>query len=254
MYNFPKGYQIGWEIELMKKLPCIFVILVMALIGCAPRLVRNPVVISKEILLIDKNFNDAAEPWCSPQSDDLSDIFCQDGELHLIDKGNVGVSKLENGDYVNFKLQLQIRLVGANGAYGILFRRSVSPPNMAYVFEIHPDGKDRLFLAGQNQTNSVVIPWTESPAIQQGGVANLLGVTAQGNCLTLLVNGSTLTSFTEGHFYADKGRLQGLNQNSYIYGEIGPVALEGGHVVVHQTRLWDLPGVRVPLDQCPVGG
>jgi len=238
----------------MKKLPCIMAILVVALSGCAPRLIRNPVATPKEILLVDKNFNDPTEPWCGRQSDALSDIYCQAGELHLIDKGDVGVSKLENGDYVNFKLQVQMRLVGSNGAYGILFRRSVSPPNMAYVFEIHPDGKYQLLLVGQNQTNSVVIPWTESPAIQQGGVTNLLGVTAQGECLTLLVNGSQLTSFTESYFYAGKGLLRGLTQNSYIYGEVGPVVLEGGHAVVHQARLWDLPGVRAPLDQCSVGG
>lgn len=221
----------------MKKLLLLSIIIVMASVSCqsqqsraaAPTPVGNPV--------IDKNFKGLAEPWCEPGSYDFGDFYCQGGEFNLVAKGMGNIATTNVGNYTNFILQVQMRLIGEKGAYGVVFRGNNTPA--FYIFEIHPDGKFQLIIWGQSPNNTILIPWTESAAIKQGGATNLLEVIAQGTCLALFVN--------------DK-QLAGATDNTFIQGVVGPVALEEGHAAVSTTKVWELPAAGKPLNLCTSNG
>jgi hypothetical protein len=224
---------MGGRIYKMKKLLLLSISIVMASVSCqsqqspaaAPTPVGNPV--------IDKNFKIPSEPWCGPDSFDFGDFYCQDGEFHLVNKGSASIATSNSGDYMNFILQVQMRLIGEKGAYGVVFRGNNTPA--FYVFEIHPDGKFQLIIWGQSPNGTILIPWTESAAIKQGGATNLLEVIAQGTCLALFVNNTQLAGFTD---------------NTFIEGVVGPVALEDGHAAVRTTKVWELPVAGKPLNLC----
>jgi len=221
----------------MKKLLLLSIVIIIALISCQPR--QSPSVAPTPVgnPVIDKNFKDSAEPWCEPGSYDFGDFYCQGGELHLVNKGSGNIATENVGNYMNFILQVQMRLIGEKGDYGVVFRGSATPA--FYVFMIHPDGKFQLIIWGQSPNNTILIPWTESSAIKQGGATNLLEVIAQGTCLALFVNNKQLAGFTD---------------NTFIEGVVGPVSLEEGHAAVSTTKVWELPAAGALLNLCTSKG
>jgi len=186
-------------------------------------------------LIIDQNYQDPEEPWCERRSNNFGDFYCQGGEFNLVAKGTGNIATNNAGNYTNFILQVRMRLIGDQGAYGVAFRGDNE--RGFYVFEIHPDGEFQLVIWehnsqrfhlvkwGQSPRSSILIPWTKSPAIKQGGETNLLQVIAQGTCLTLFVNDQQLI--------AD-------NDDTFLAGVVGPVALEEGHGAVSMMKVWEL--------------
>jgi hypothetical protein len=214
----------------MKKLILLSISMVIALVGCQS--MQSPTVVSATALptpsvmpvpVVNKNFKDPAEPWCKPASYDFGDFYCVGGELNLVAKGT-GIATYNDGNYKDFILQVQMRLIGAKGAYGVVFRGNNDNPAF-YVFEIHPDGKFQLTTWTQTGNNRVLIPWTESAVINKGEATNILEVSTQGAGLTLSANGKQLASITD---------------NTFTTGTAGPVALEEGHAAVSMMKVWEL--------------
>ena len=245
----------------MKKMLGLLIVLMMACVGCQSQLppsaapvpdqpmpaaapgISAPVapaampIPEEGIMVMDKDFNpygvpmaldkgleNSFEKWCDPASFEFGDFYCQGGKLQLVAKGIGNVATNQDGDFKNFILQAQMRLIGAKGAYGLAFRGNDTPA--FYVFEIHPDGHFQLIQWSQAKEAIALIPWTASAAIHPGGNTNLLEVKAEGARLTLFANSTQLAS---------------VSDDTFKEGGAGPIALEEGHAAVATMKVWKLP-------------
>jgi hypothetical protein len=177
-------------------------------------------------LAFDRDFEDPSEPWCAESHYAFGDFFCQEGELHLVARGEGNIATFSAGDFQDFILQADMRSVTGDGAYGVVFR-GTSQPATFYIFQLNPGGQYQLIEWSQDlEQNRILIPWTASDAIRRDQNPNELKVVAQGPQITLYVNDQELASLT------DEG-LAG--------GEVGPVATQQGHAAVSDIKAWKLP-------------
>ncbi len=177
-------------------------------------------------LVFDQEFKDASQPGCEESHYVFGDFFCQDGELHLVAKGEGNIATSSAGDFKDFVLQARMRSVIKDGAYGLVFRGQPQPPTF-YIFQVNPAGQYQLIQwsldLGQNRE---LIPWTASDAIHRDQDTNELKVVAQGSQITLYANGVELAR---------------LSDDSLTSGEVGPVATQKGHAAVSSIKAWKLP-------------
>ena len=177
-------------------------------------------------LVFDRDFKDPSEPWCAESHYVFGDFYCQDGELHLVAKGEGNIATSSVGDFKDFILQARMRSVIKDGAYGLVFRGQPQPPTF-YIFQINPAGQYQLIQWSQaSEQNRELIPWTASDAIRKDQEPNELKVVAQGSQITL---------------YANQVELASLTDDSLISGEVGPVATQKGHAAVSSIKAWKLP-------------
>jgi hypothetical protein len=177
-------------------------------------------------LVFDREFKDATAPWCAESHYVFGDFFCQDGEYHLVAKGEGNIATSSDGNFKDFILQARMRSVEKDGAYGLVFR-GTSQPATFYIFQLRPAGEYQLIKWSQIQgQNGELIPWTASDAIRKDQNPNELKVVAQGPQITLYVNDEKLASFTD---------------DSLTGGEVGPVATQNGHAAVSYLKAWQLP-------------
>jgi hypothetical protein len=111
------------------------------------------------------------------------------------------------------------RLGGASThAFGIAFRHA-SPMNY-YFFGI--DGRGRFTLTVViNDVSHTVIPFTQSAAIHAGtNVTNQLQVIAQGQIVTLLVNGTPVGQATLSTFASGGIGLRGINAGEVRFAQL----------------------------------
>jgi hypothetical protein len=178
------------------------------------------------VLISDREFKNSSESWCEKGTYEFGDFYCQDGELHLVAKGEGNIATLYDGDFKNFILLTQMRSIGNTGVYGVVFRGKHSPPTF-YIFQLNLAGQYQLIKWSQTQDqNDILIPWTTSDAIKKDQATNELKVLAQESQITLYVNNQQLASI------ADKSLTNGV---------AGPVAAEQGHVAVSFVKVWELP-------------
>src|SRR6185312_10857196 len=86
-----------------------------------------------------------------------------------------------------------------NNGYG-LFIRGASNQNSQlatyYRFSLYGDGTYAIFKgfigADGNSTSTMLVDYTNSPAIQKSGGLNHIMITAKGSSMTLMVNGQVL--------------------------------------------------------------
>ena len=223
----------------MKKIfPFLLTILLFAMGGCqtspTPTSIISPTITPiitptpVEKLVFEKEFKDPAEPWCEGGSYDFGDFYCQDGEYHLVAKGEGNIATMNDGDFKNFILQAQMHSIENVGGYGVVFRGQNNSPATFYIFQISPhNGQYQLIKWSQREDqNGVLIPWTDSDAIKKSLETNELKVLGQGSQITLYINGEQLATITD---------------DSFTHGTVGPVVTGQGHAALIYLKVWELP-------------
>lgn len=218
----------------MKHLWLIIVFaLLFAIAGCQQRLTEAHVFAPSgepdhEVDFSHLDFSYPAGNWCMVWSEAWGEYYCQDGELHLVNRaenssgqritpmGGVDVNR-------NFQAETTIRSVSQSGAYGLEFRGPVGEL-CCYIFQVRPTGDFQFFIAAPVDIS--LVPWTHSEAIRQGGAANVLQIRAQDNHFTLYANGKQLIS---------------VEDDTLSDGSLGVVATENGHAAISSLKVWKLP-------------
>jgi hypothetical protein len=182
------------------------------------------------VLALNKDFSDLiAEPWCQKNSQPFGDFYCQDGEFHLVNKELIGsiATYWTDARFDNAIIQAQMRLIGESGSYGIVFGvvKEQNSPKKFYIFQVNPSGQFRLITFPKSE-KSVLISWTDSTAIKKGQTLNELEVITREKQITLIANSEQIATITD---------------DSFVGGQVGPVALEQGHVAVSVFKVWETP-------------
>jgi hypothetical protein len=114
----------------------------------------------------------------------------------------------------------------ANNAYGVICRGSPSKNGDGYYFMISGDGNYTL-RRGSTDRVRALIPWTYSPAIQQGRSINRIRVICIDDYLALYVNGEFVAETRDNYF-------------SQGYAGLTAAVPEGGDVDVtfDNLRIW----------------
>lgn len=147
------------------------------------------------------DFSDRSSGWGEYDSDTYMRYYSQ-GEYHMVQKGeDMSDRALLGNDAENFITEVKARLDSGplTGQYGILFRFS---DDNYYLFGINGRG---WFTVKKHVDGKVyeLIPLTETYILNKGYVTNKLGVKADGNTLSLYINGKMVraisdTSLTHG--------------------------------------------------------
>lgn len=163
--------------------------------------------------------------WTDPGYDDVTFSFAGGAYRITVDAPNITPSSTGDIAVDDFLLEVDAaQRSGPTGQYGVVFRQ-VDETNF-YLYAVTPTGLYSLWKMVEGEWQAL-IGWTESVAISQGeGDANRLGVLAEGDSITLLVNGQAIDHFEDG---------------SFASGQIGLAA-----------GAFDEPGVEVEFDNLAV--
>jgi hypothetical protein len=175
-------------------------------------------------LVINDDFGNPTEEWCESGQYSFGQFFCQEGEFHLINQGVGNIATMTDGNFKDFRLQAQMRSVGTAGSYGVAFRGQDAQA-MYYIFRLRPVGQYQLIKWSPNQPDKILIPWTNSTAINKGEAVNQLEVCALDTQITLSVNNKQLANIMD---------------LSFTRGSVGPVASEQGHAAVSTIKVWEI--------------
>jgi hypothetical protein len=212
----------------MKKITLLLIAILCLTAGCQRMPTVNAVSVfdDKSIgnLVINDDFENPAEEWCESGLYSFGQSYCRDGELHLINQGVGNVTAMTDGNFKDFRLQVQMRSIGDSGSYGVEFRGQETLSSY-YIFRIRPGGQYQLIKWSPSQPDTVLIPWTNSTVINKGQLPNLLEVTALGSQISLSVNNA---------------RLADIMDTSFTEGLVGPVASEQGHAAVSTMKVWEI--------------
>jgi hypothetical protein len=145
------------------------------------------------------DFSDPAGGW-KTVDDPALHIRYQDGALHFtIGDLDQIVWSIAGKRFENFTLDVDATQVTGPGDnnYGVLIRY-VDEKNF-YRLDISGDG---YFAINKYQAGKWIKlqDWTESPAIRREAATNHLQVIANGHRFTLVVNGQTVTTFSDADF------------------------------------------------------
>lgn len=163
-----------------------------ALVACRPASALTP-------LPYADDFSNSASGW-KTVTDPALQIGYQDGALRftIADLDQI-VWSIAGQRFENFTLDVDATQLGGpnDNSYGVLIRY-VDDRNF-YRLDISGDGYFAInkYQAGQWLK---LQDWTESAAIQRAAATNHLQVIARGNQFTLVVNGTTVTTFTDAEF------------------------------------------------------
>lgn len=180
------------------------------------------------------NFSDKESGWGDYDSDTFLRYYSQ-GEYHLIQKGeDLSDGALLGKDVENFVTEVEARLDSGplTGQYGLLFRFA---DDNYYSFGI--DG--RGWYTVQKHVDGKVydlIPLTETYILNKGYDSNVLGVKAEGNTLSMYINGKMVraisdTSLTHGDIGFFAARLS----------EEGFIKEQPVHVAFDNFKFGELP-------------
>jgi len=162
------------------------------------------------------NFSDKESGWGTYDRDTFLKYY-SDGEYHMIQKGeDLSDRALLGKDAENFIAEVETRLDSGplTGQYGLIFRFS---DGNYYSFGINGRG---WFTVRKHIDGKVyeLIPLTETYILNKGYEKNRLGVRAEGNTLSLYINGKMVraigdTSLTGGDigFFVSR-----LSEEGYI--------------------------------------
>jgi hypothetical protein len=106
------------------------------------------------------------------------------------------------GNYADFGVLADVQPVGPGYAeYGLVFRWSSDSSggnDTGYQFTVTTSGTYRLYKSvGGKWVEPALVPSASSTYIKQGNVRNVLAVIAQGNSLSLYINGTRVNSVTD---------------------------------------------------------
>jgi hypothetical protein len=152
------------------------------------------------------------------------DSYCQwgpeDGEYQILvkepDYYYLWSNGLRAGDFV---LEMDARNVSGNmGAYGLAFGMNrLDDGDNFYAFFVDTEGYFSLYRhQGDNWTE--LVEWTYSPALAAGDVVNRLRVERRGDEISLMANGTLLTTVTDTVF--KKNRYIALLAETFDKGDV----------------------------------
>lgn len=154
--------------------------------------------VSSEVLY-DEDFADAASGAWYSGSTASSDKWIDNGKYYMLAKTDVftvSFNQLE-GPFGNVQIDVDVdHILGtptlAGG--GLIFR--VTDFNNLYAFLVSPAGTFTV-MKWVNGTQSTLLAWAESPAVNKGAARNHLTVIAQGSSLSFLVNRTEVAMLTD---------------------------------------------------------
>ena len=212
----------------MKKITLLSIIFLLIMAGCGSRPASTvsslPALASEWNLVIDKDFKNLSEPWCDDVSYSFGRFYCQEGEFHIKNESAGNIATMTAGDFKNFKLEVLMRSLDNSGSYGVVFGVQ-DDAALYYLFRIRPSGQFQLIKWSQAQPDLVLIPWTDSPAINKGLVSNQLDVVVVGTQIRISINNEQVAE---------------LMDTNFAHGSVGPVATEQGHAVINSMKVWEL--------------
>lgn len=168
------------------------------------------------------NFSDKESGWGTYESDTFLKYY-SGGEYHMIQKGeDLSDRALLGKDVADFALEVDTRLDSGplTGQYGMIFRFD---DGNYYSFGINGRG---WFTVRKHMDGKVyeMIPLTETYILNKGYEANRLGVKAEGNTLSLYINGKMVraladTSLTHGDigFFVSRLSEQGFVKEQPVH-------------------------------------
>lgn len=92
--------------------------------------------------------------------------------------------------------------------YGLIFHSNPTPLQQDYALLIDTKRKKYRVVRHEPSKESVVVSWTSSPAINEGGASNTLEARDNGDKVDLYINGTMVTSIK--NLYGYKGGVAGL--------------------------------------------
>jgi hypothetical protein len=168
------------------------------------------------------NFSDKESGWGTYEGKTFLRYYSQ-GEYHMIQKGNdLSDRALLGKDTADFILEADARLDSGplTGQYGIIFRFD---DGKYYSFGINGRG---WFTIRKHMGGKVyeLIPLTETYILNKGYTSNRLGVKAEGNTISLFINGKMVraigdTSLTHGDigFFVSRLGEQGFVKEQPVH-------------------------------------
>lgn len=177
-------------------------------------------------LIVSEDFGDQSSWWCQRETGPV-DMYCQDGELHMVSKGERRWKGAGNS-YRDFIVQVQARFIGDAGAYSLQFRAGSESNPPHYIFWVTPKGQFALTkwvpTPGTDKGSQLIlVDLTESAAIKKGEATNTLQVIAQGSRITL---------------YANNVELVRTIDTSYSEGRVGLGVAESAHAAFDNLKIW----------------
>ena len=168
------------------------------------------------------NFSDKESGWGSYEGETFLRYYSQ-GEYHMIQKGeNLSDRALLGKNVTDFILEVDTRFDSGplTGQYGIIFRFD---NGKYYSFGINGRG---WFTIRKHIEGKVyeLIPLTETYILNKGYTSNRLGIKAEGNTLSLYINGKMVraigdTSLTQGDigFFVSRLEEQGFVKEQPVH-------------------------------------
>lgn len=177
-------------------------------------------------LVLSEEFGNQSS-WLCQKETGAVDMYCQDGELHMVSKGDSRWKGRDNY-YRDFIMQVQARFIGDAGVYMLVFRAGSQSNPPQYIFGVTSQGQFLLIKyvpAPGTDTGSwhFLIDPTESSAIKKGEATNTLRVVGQGSRITL---------------YANDIELAHTVDTSLSEGRVGLGAAQGAHVAFDNLKIW----------------
>jgi hypothetical protein len=178
----------------------------------APTDTLSPVSADTGELIFQDTF-DTSGPWAVGETED-SNVSVSGGVLLFTHKTPGSFSfRLVGKQSQDFHAEVTTALAkqcASGDRYGLMFR--VLDPSNYYAFVIECDGQYR-FLRYVSGAATPIVDWTATPAIERGAQSiNTLAVTARGDTFEFSVNGTLLSTASDGIFASGRfGLLVGAN-------------------------------------------
>lgn len=148
------------------------------------------------VLAYEDDFSDSFGGWDDAFDTHTRKVYGNNRYQIEVNTSNLVAWGLANRDVADFEMEVETKLEDGDesNSYGVLFR--FLDHNNFYRFDVSGDGYFLVskFVDGEWTT---LLDWTKSEAINTGGVANILKVSAFGPELTLWANGQQLATFTD---------------------------------------------------------
>jgi|GEM_PF-1166959 len=170
------------------------------------------------------DFSDPNSGWPTDDDEDRS-IGYLNGEYQIYLKNENSVYWLTPGPLTgrdlflpdDYRVEMEVRKVSSGeGLYGLMFGIQFAPNSIeAYTVLINPTSRE--FILGKNMMDGswiVLVDWTYSSAINQGGGSNHIAVNRIDSNIKLYINGSQVANINDGSFLGP-GRDAGLLVRSF---------------------------------------
>ncbi len=135
--------------------------------------------------------------------DQYTSVAFESGFMKLTALTDTDGWRLTYPNIVNFYLEAKIQTTDCQGTdhFGIIFRvPDINAADQGYFYGIQCSGKYFLKVFADKQMTSIIYPKSNSAILPGKNVANRLGIMAEGDKISLYVNGMLVNEITDTHF------------------------------------------------------